>query len=112
MATEPVRVVADRQAVRYTGMNSGEIAAIIDDFTVVSEAGGLLTFTSDGTQRSVVTNGWITYWEGAVREDTFANDDDFEDVYRLAGAEQLDGHVHDVILTSGPPRMPNGNGNG
>lgn len=101
MPTTPISVVSDRQAVQYTGTNSAEIAALIDDFTVTSEAGGNLTFTSNGVSRTVPTNGYITYWEGAVREDTFANEDDFRDVYRDQDAAVLE-HVHDLRLTTGP----------
>lgn len=99
MPTTPISVVADRKAVQYIGTNSAEIAVIIDDFTVTSEVGGVLTFTSDGTSRSVPTGGYITYWEGAVREDTFANEDDFRDAYR--DGDVLLEHVHDLKLTTG-----------
>lgn len=105
MPTTPISVVTDRQAVKYTGTNSGEISALIDDFTVTSEAGGILTFTSNGVSRTVPTNGYITYWEGAVREATYANEDDFRDVYRDAEAASLN-HVHDLRLTTGTGYVP------
>lgn len=100
MPTTPIPVVADRNAVLYTGTNSAEIAALIDDFTVTSEAAGVLTFTSDAVTYTVPTGSYITYWEGAVREEPFANEDDFRDVYR--NGEDTD-HVHELKLVTGPP---------
>jgi hypothetical protein len=97
MATTPINVVADRRAVKYTGTNSAEIAALIDDFTVTAETATLLTFTSNAVSYTVPVGGWITYWEGAVREDTFANDDDFRDVYRDAIVD----HYHELVLKTG-----------
>lgn len=105
MPTVPILIVSDRQAVQYTGTNSAEIAALIDDFTVTGEAGGVLTFTSLGVSYTVPTNGYITYWEGAVREMPFANDDDFQDTYRRA---QDSDHVHELKLVTGPPMDPEG----
>lgn len=99
MATTPIDVVLDRKAVKYTGTNSAEIAALIDDFTVTGETDTLLSFTSNGVGQSVATGGWITYWEGVARE-TFANDDDFRDVYR--DSRDMD-HVHELKLVTGPP---------
>lgn len=101
MPTTPLNVSEDRRAVKYTGTNSAEIAALISDFTVNSENASGLTFTSDGANRTVPVNGWITYWQGAVREDVFANDDDFYDVYRDTGVAAAD-HVHELKLTTGP----------
>jgi len=46
----------------------------------------------------VPKNGYITYWEGAVREMPFANEDDFRDVYRDAVAME---HVHELKLRTG-----------
>lgn len=103
MPTTPISVVSDRRAVQYTGTNSGEIAALIDDFTVTNEAGGVLTFTSNGVSRTVPTGGYLTYWEGAVREEAFANEDDFRDVYRDADGGD---HVHELKLVTGPPMEP------
>lgn len=103
MATIPISVVQDRQAVQYTGTNSAEIAALIDDFTVTGEVGGVLSFTSLGVSYTVPTNGYITYWEGAVREMPFANEDDFLDRYR---EDAVSAHVHDLILTTGPGKLP------
>lgn len=103
MTTVPMTVTEARSAVKYTGTNSGEIAALIPDFTVVSEDASGLKFTSGGTEYTVATNGWVTYWQGAVQEQPFANDDDFYDVYRDAAASV---HVHDLVLTSGPGHAP------
>lgn len=98
MATTPIPVTVDRQAVKYTGTNSAEIAALIPDFTVTSETPTQLTFTSLGISYMVPVGGWITYWEGGVRETPFANNDDFHDIYREAVA--LD-HVHEIKLRTG-----------
>lgn len=103
MPAIPIAIAEDRKAVQYDGTNSAEIATLIDDFTVISEVGGVLTFTSLGVSRTVPTNGWITYWQGAVREATFANDDDFRDVYR--NLEEMV-HVHDLKLTTSVGRAP------
>lgn len=101
MPTTPLHVSEDRRAVKYTGTNSAEIAALINDFTVTSENASGLTFTSGGTTRAVARNGWITYWQGAVQEETFANDDDFYDVYRDTAVD-AGNHVHELKLTTGP----------
>lgn len=100
MATTPIKVVADRNAVKYDGLNSADIAALIADFTVTAETATALTFTSDAVSYTVPAGGWITYWEGAVREEPFANDDDFRDVYRTDDLEEA--HYHEITLTSGP----------
>jgi hypothetical protein len=98
LATTPIPVTVDRQAVKYTGTNSGEIAALIPDFTVTSETAAGLNFTSLGTSYMVPVGGYVTWWEGAVRETPFANEDDFHDVYREAVAMD---HVHELKLRTG-----------
>jgi hypothetical protein len=100
MATTPIPVSQDRQAVLYTGAagNSAEIAALIPDFTVTAEDATNLTFTSLGTSYTVPRGGYITYWEGAVRETPYANEDDFRDVYRDSVAVD---HVHELVLRTG-----------
>jgi hypothetical protein len=98
MATEPVSIAQDRKSVKYTGTNSAEIAALIPDFTVTGETATTLSFTSLGVSYTVPKNGYITYWEGAVREAPFANEDDFRDVYRDAVAMD---HVHELKLRTG-----------
>lgn len=98
MATTPTPVTLDRQAVQYTGTNSAEIAALIPDFTVTAETATDMTFTSLGTSYTVPRNGYITYWEGAVQETPFANEDDFRDIYRESVASD---HVHELKLRTG-----------
>lgn len=98
MATTPIPVTLDRQAVPYTGTNSAEIAALIPDFTVTNETATDLTFTSLGVSYTVPRGGYITYWEGAVRETPFANEDDYRDVYRDSVASD---HVHELVLRTG-----------
>lgn len=102
MPTEPIDIVTDAKAVQYTGTNSGEIAALIPDFTVTAETPTELTFTSLGVSYTVPVNGFITYWQGAVRETPFANEDDYRDAYRAAAVD----HVHVISLTSGPALPP------
>lgn len=98
MATTPFPVTLDRRAVEYTGLNSAEIAALIDDFTVTAETPTDLTFTSLGTSYTVPRGGYVTYWQGAVRETPFANADDYRDVYRESVATD---HVHELVLRTG-----------
>lgn len=103
MPTTPINVAEARRAVQYTGTNSAEIAALIDDFTVTNETATELTFTSGGQSLSVLRNGYLVYFQGKVAaEDIFANADDFHDVY--ADLAETSGHVHDLILTSGPAK--------
>jgi len=102
MATVPTPVFESRNAVQYTGTNSAEIAALINDFTVTGETATELQFTSGGTAYAVPRQGRIVYAQGAV-EDTYANDDDFRDAWT---EQALDNHVHDLVLTSGPAKMP------
>lgn len=99
MVATPIAVVQDRSAVKYDGTNSADIAALIDDFTVTGENATELNFTSLGAAYTVPRNGYVTYWQGAVREVPYANEDDFRDVYR--DTETLLNHVHDLKLTTG-----------
>lgn len=101
MATVPTPVFEARKAVQYTGTNSGEIAALIDDFTVTGEDASNLMFTSSGQNYVLPRNGRIVYAHGAV-EDTFNNDDDFRDAWT---EQSLDSHVHDLVLTTGPAKL-------
>lgn len=101
MPTTPVPVFEARNSVQYTGANSAEIAALVDDFTVTSETATHLNFTSAGTAYSVPRQGYIVYAQGAV-EDTYANEDDFHDAWT---PQALDAHVHDLVLTTGPAKM-------
>lgn len=103
MPTTPINVAEARKAVQYTGTNSAEIAALIYDFTVTNETATTLTFTSAGQTMSVARDGYLVYFQGKVApEDVFANADDFHDVYSDLAATA--GHVHEVILTSGPAK--------
>lgn len=99
----PINVTQARRALQYTGSNSAALAAAIDDFTVVSENANGLTFTSGGQNLTVPANGWLTYHRGVVApEDVFANEDDFRDQYMDFAA--AGGHVHDLIITTGPAK--------
>lgn len=100
MPVAPIMVAQARRALKYTGTNSADLAAAIDDFTVVSESAAGLIFTSGGQDLTVVPNGWVVYYRGVVAaEDVFANDDDFYDEY--ADVDQAGAHVHEIILTTG-----------
>lgn len=105
MATTPVPVFEARHSVQYTGTNSAEIAALIDDFTVTGETATELQFTSGGTARTVARNGFIVYAQGVV-EATYANEDDYLDAWSELS---LDQHIHEVVLKSGPAKMPEEN---
>jgi hypothetical protein len=98
MATTPIPVLQDRQAVQYTGTNAAEIAALISDFTVTGETATTLSFTSLGVPYTVARNGYITYWDGAVRETPFNTEDDFRDQYR---EQTFADHVHELVLRTG-----------
>lgn len=101
--TTPLNVTQARRALQYTGSNSAEIAAAIDDFTVTGEDATGLQFTSNGQALNVPRNGWLSYHRGQVApQDVFANDDDFRDEYM--DVAQAGGHVHDLTLTSGPAK--------
>lgn len=104
MAATPIPVTQDRLAVKYDGTNSADIAALIPDFTVTSETATQLNFTSLGVSYTVPRDGYITYWQGAVREVPYANEDDFRDVYRDDVPTLA--HVHDLKLTTGYGYVP------
>lgn len=104
MPATPLNVAQARRAVNYDGTNSADIAALIDDFTVLpTTTESVLNFTSNGQTLSVPRNGWLAYRHGMVTaEDVFANEDDFRDEYTdLATADQ---HVHEIVLKSGPAK--------
>lgn len=61
-----------RNAIQYTGSNSAEMESLISQFDFVSEGGGTLNFTSNGTPFSVSTGDWVLYTQGAVQA-TFTN---------------------------------------
>lgn len=103
MPVTPIPVVEARIGYLYDGTNSADLAAAIDDFTVVTETPTELTFTSGGVNLTVARNGYLVAAHGmVVAEDIFANIDDFRDAYADLHGEG--GHVHDLILTSGPAK--------
>lgn len=63
----PAINIVDRVlAIQYTGSNSSEIDGLITDFTIVSETGGILMFTSGGNLFAAATNDWVRYTQGFV----------------------------------------------
>ena len=103
MALTPLRVFESRSAAKYTGSNSADLNTAISDFTIVSENASGLTFTSDGASYTVAPNGYIAWYQGEVT-DVFQNQPDFDSVY--ATEQALQGHVHDLVLTTGPAKAP------
>lgn len=61
-----IDIVDKVKAIQYNGGNSAEIDALITDFTIISEAGGFLTFTSAGSNFIAATNDYIKYTQGFV----------------------------------------------
>ncbi len=102
MAFEPTPVREARQAAKYDGTNSADFNAAISDMQIVSEdpTSGL-TFTSAGQQYTVAPNGYLAWYQGEVT-DVFQNQADYEAVY--ASDSVVDGHVHDLTLTTGPAK--------
>lgn len=65
----PVRTYIERKAVvQYTGSNSAEIDALISNFTILSEVGGVLSFTSGSGTYTANISDWVCYTQGAVTE--------------------------------------------
>lgn len=94
MAATPIPVIEARTGYLYDGTNSPDLAAAIDDFTVVSETATLLTFTSGGNTLTVPKNGYVVAHNSEVAPaDVFSNADDFYDIY--AAHHHLD-HVHEI----------------
>lgn len=103
MPATRIPVIEARTGYLYDGTNSGDLAAEISDFTVVSETPTQLTFTSNGQTLTVARNGYVVAAHGMVApEDVFANEDDFLDTYSDVSTHAS--HVHDLILTSGPAK--------
>ena len=100
MALVTKRVFEARSAAQYTGTNSADLAAEINDFTVVSETPTHLTFISGGQEHTVAVNGYIAWYQGTVTE-VFQNADDYQDVYAELGTEVLLEHVHDITTGKG-----------
>lgn len=112
MNTEPVVVTKAIRALQYDGENSAWLAEKIDDFTVVTEDAANLTFSSGGQTLVVPRGGWVVYRRGVVApEDVFANLDDYLDEYASVDAERA-GHVHQIVLTSGPAMLVSGGAEG
>lgn len=61
MAANPVDVVPRVKAVQYDGTNSADIDALISDFTIVTEQGGVLSILSNGGQHAAPVDGWFIY---------------------------------------------------
>lgn len=105
MPATPIRVIEARTGYLYDGTNSADLAAAIEDFTVVTETPTQLTFTSNGQNLTVARNGYVVAAHGMVApEDVFANKDDFEDEYSDV-ATHTD-HVHELKLVTGPAKAP------
>lgn len=94
--TYPMHVVEARRAVKYTGINSAQIAELIPDFTVTGETATELMFTSNGQSFTVSRNGFIVYMNAVSA--VFNNEDDFTDAYTAVSDAD---HVHDLVLTTG-----------
>lgn len=63
----PAIDITDRvKAIQYDGTNSAEIDGLITDFTIDSEGGGSLSFTSAGTPYTIPTGDWVRYSQGFV----------------------------------------------
>lgn len=103
MPLDTIRVFESRSAAKYTGSNSADLNAAISDFTIVAENAQGLTFTSGGQQYAVAPNGYISWYQGEVTH-VFQNQSDFESVF--ASEQALEGHVHDLVLTTGPAKAP------
>ena len=61
MSAVPHYVVTRNRVVTYDGTNSADIDALISDFTITSETGGGLNFTSNGGMWTAETDWNIAY---------------------------------------------------
>lgn len=69
MSAVPHYVVTRNRVVTYDGTNSADIDALISDFTITSETGGVLNFTSNGGMHTARAGYQIFYNEvGIVTE--------------------------------------------
>lgn len=57
-----------KEAIQYTGSNSTAIGALLTDFTVISETGGVLTVSSGGPTYVINTNDWVCCQQGYLME--------------------------------------------
>jgi hypothetical protein len=99
MPATAIPVFTNRKGYLYDGTNSADLAAAIDDFTVVTEDAANLTFNSGGVDLVVPRGGYVVAQTGKVAaEDIFANADDFHDANTEFG--EVAAHVHDLKLTT------------
>ena len=92
--------VDNRRAIQYTGSNSAEIDTEIPNFTVVSEAGGVLTFDSSSPGWVANTGDWIAYTQGNV-SGVFADADFFTFYVQGLLADDLTALAADVDALDG-----------
>lgn len=105
MPATPIPVIEARTGYLYDGTNSADLAAAIDDFTVVTETPTQLSFTSNGANLTVARNGYVVASHGMVDPaDVFNNKDDFMDTY--ADVSTHASHVHELKLVTGPAKAP------
>lgn len=84
------------RSLQYDGNNSSQLNAEIADFTITSEAAGVLSFTSNAVAYNVSTDGYVVYLNGVVT-DVFLNDDDLNDNYGALTATAVE-HYHTLEL--------------
>lgn len=109
MPAPAIPVVESRTGYLYDGTNSADLAAAIDDFTVGVETPTELNFTSGGQSLTVVRGGYVVSAHGmVVQDDIFANEDDFRDTY--ADMTERLNHTHDLVLTTGPGKPADAEG--
>lgn len=70
MSAVPHYVVTRNRVVTYDGTNSADIDALISDFTIVSESGGILNFTSNGGSNTAHVGYQIFYNELGIVTDS------------------------------------------
>lgn len=63
-----VRYHERKEAIQYTGSNSAAIGALLTDFTIISETGGVLTVQSGGPTFVINTNDWVCCQQGYLME--------------------------------------------
>ena len=63
-----VRYHERKEAIQYTGSNSAAIDALVTDFAIVSETGGVLTVTAGGPTYVINTNDWVCCQQGYIME--------------------------------------------
>lgn len=62
-----IHVVDKIQAIQYNGSNSSELDALITQFEIVSETGGVLNVESpSGTPYEINTNDWVRFSQGYI----------------------------------------------